>query len=78
MKIFTLLMIMVKTSGDSHTILQWIDGPLGLPDGRRIAFYSDRDGAFSIYTMDLAGKNIKRIVDSSDRPAVSPDGSGLL
>ena len=48
--------------------------PAWLPDGRHIAFRSNRDGALSIYTMDLAGKNIKRIVEAIGRPAVSPDG----
>ena len=48
--------------------------PVWLPDGRHIAFGSNRDGAFSIYTMDLAGKNIKRIVEAIGRPAVSLNG----
>ena len=51
--------------------------PVWLPDGRRIAFCSDRDGVFSIYTMDLAGKNIKRIVDSGDIPVISPAGQWI-
>ena len=48
--------------------------PAWLPDGRHIAFCSNRDGASSIFTMDLAGKNIKRIVEAIGRPAVSPNG----
>ena len=48
--------------------------PAWLPDGRHIAFCSNRDGASSIYTMDLAGKNIKRIIEAIGRPAVSPNG----
>ena len=48
------------------------------PDGRRIAFASDRDGLWNIWTMDVDGKNAKQI--SRDRrwfvnsPAWSPDG----
>ena len=48
------------------------------PDGRRIAFSSDRDGLWNIWTMDLEGKNPRQI--SRDRkwfinsPTWSPDG----
>jgi imidazolonepropionase-like amidohydrolase/Tol biopolymer transport system component len=48
------------------------------PDGRRIAFTSDRDGLWNIWTMDLEGKNPTQI--SRERnwwvnsPAWSPDG----
>jgi imidazolonepropionase-like amidohydrolase/Tol biopolymer transport system component len=48
------------------------------PDGRRIAFTSDRDGLWNIWTMDVDGKNPTQI--SRDRkwfinsPTWSPDG----
>jgi imidazolonepropionase-like amidohydrolase/Tol biopolymer transport system component len=48
------------------------------PDGRRIAFASDRDGLWNIWTMEADGKNPKQI--SRDRrwfinsPTWSPDG----
>jgi Tol biopolymer transport system component/imidazolonepropionase-like amidohydrolase len=48
------------------------------PDGRRIAFASDRDGLWNIWTMDLEGKNPLQL--SRERrwfvnsPAWSPDG----
>ena len=48
------------------------------PDGRRLAFTSDRDGLWNIWTMDVDGKNAKQI--SRDRrwfinsPTWSPDG----
>ena len=51
--------------------------PAWLPDGHHIAFNSDRDNQVHIYTMDLAGKNIKRIMDSNGRPAISPDGQWI-
>jgi imidazolonepropionase-like amidohydrolase/Tol biopolymer transport system component len=48
------------------------------PDGKRIAFTSDRDGLWNIWTMDADGKNLRQI--SRDRrwfinsPTWSPDG----
>ena len=48
------------------------------PDGKRIAFSSDRDGLWNIWTMDVDGKNPRQI--SRDRrwfvnsPTWSPDG----
>ena len=48
------------------------------PDGRRIAFTSDRDGLWNIWTMDVDGRNAKQI--SRDKkwfinsPTWSPDG----
>ena len=55
----------------------WDSEPAWLPDGRHIAFNSDRDKDTHIYTMDLAGKNIKRIANSNGRPAISPDGQWI-
>ena len=52
------------------------------PDGKRIAFASDRDGLWNIWTMDVDGKNAKQI--SRERrwfinsPAWSPDGSYIF
>ena len=55
----------------------WETLPAWLPDGRHIAFVSDRRGGLSTYTMDLAGDNIKKITNSGDRPAISPDGQWI-
>ena len=55
----------------------WDRLPAWLPDGRHILFSSDRDKDRDIYIMDLAGKNIKRIVDENGRPAISPDGQWI-
>jgi imidazolonepropionase-like amidohydrolase/Tol biopolymer transport system component len=52
------------------------------PDGRRIAFSSDRDGLWNIWTMDAEGKNAKQV--SRERrwfinsPAWSADGSFIF
>lgn len=60
----------------------WDNWPVWLPDGRHIAFVSDRRGGFSTYTMELAGENIageniKKITNSGDRLAISPDGKWI-
>jgi len=50
------------------------------PDGRKIAFSSNRDGNFEIYVMDADGTDVRRLTTSpgSDvRPAWSPDGTQI-
>ncbi len=52
------------------------------PDGKRIAYTSDRDGLWNIWTMDADGKDAKQI--SKERrwfvnsPAWSPDGAYIF
>lgn len=62
------------------------DGPYSLidpvwsPDGRHIAFATDRGGSHDIWTIELASGNLTRITDAPGaeiRPAWSPDGSKL-
>ncbi len=51
------------------------------PDGKQIAFMSDRDGNHEIYVMDIDGSNQKRLTynDVDDwYPSWSPDGSQLI
>lgn len=51
------------------------------PDGRRIAFASDRDGDFEIYSLEVATGIWTQITDNAytDRaPAWSPDGDWLI
>ncbi|TMC75454.1 MAG: hypothetical protein E6J09_12830 [Chloroflexi bacterium] len=51
--------------------------PSWSPDGKRIAFQSNRDGPYHIYVMDSDGGNLNQLTngDSDDRhPAWSPDG----
>lgn len=54
--------------------------PTFSPDGRQVAFESDADGDWEIYTIDCDGKNLRQWThnDASDvRPAFSPDGKRL-
>ena len=51
------------------------------PDGRRVAFTSDRDGAPQIYLLDLAGGEPQKLtsaVEGFGGPIWSPDGKFLL
>jgi len=51
------------------------------PDGRQVAFMSDRDGNFEIYVMNLDGSNQKRLTNNNDddwNPSWSSDGSKII
>ena len=46
--------------------------------GERVAFTSDRNGQFDLYTMNVDGTNLKKIVDGwAAFPAWSPDGETI-
>lgn len=54
--------------------------PRWSPDGREIAFYSDRDGTRQIYLMDADGKNVRKVTRHyplNEDPDWSPDGTRL-
>ena len=59
-----------------------MDGrPVWSPDGRRIAFSSNRDGKNEIYVMDADGSNVKRLTDNladDVNPMWSPDGHRIV
>ena len=47
------------------------------PDGDRLAFASDRDGDFEVYTMKPDGSRVRQLTAntaSEDEPSWSPDG----
>jgi len=41
------------------------EGPSWSPDGRKIAFTSDRRGRREVYTIDIDGRNLRRITQDS-------------
>jgi Tol biopolymer transport system component/imidazolonepropionase-like amidohydrolase len=52
------------------------------PDGKRIAFASDRDGLWNIWTMDAEGKNLTQVSREKrwfvNSPAWAPDGNYIF
>ena len=52
------------------------------PDGKRIAFASDRDGLMNVWTTDVSGKDLRQITKERERevsnPAWTPDGQYLV
>ena len=51
--------------------------PTWSPDGRQIAFQSNRSGQWKIYVMDADGSNVYPVT-SGTKPAWSPDGTRLV
>ena len=73
---------------DSLTMIFMTDSPSWSPDGKRIVFWSKRDGHFigerglstEIYVMDADGKNTRRLTNNRKRdfsPSWSPDGKWI-
>ena len=59
----------------------WDTQPSWSPDGKRIAFRSDRDGNDEIYVMDADGGNPQNLTNnpnSDSSPSWSPDGKQIV
>jgi TolB protein len=55
--------------------------PVVSPDGKKIAFTSDRDDIYGIYIMNADGSDVKRVIPREMRgssPAFSPDGEKIV
>lgn len=62
--------------GDWHD-----EQPRWSPDGRRIAFRSNRSGSFNLYVMDADGGNVTRVTEHGGNdfdPSWLPDGQSLV
>jgi Tol biopolymer transport system component len=57
---------------------EWGPWPAWSPDGRKIAFMSDRDGNREIYVMNADGTGLTRLTNDDvddENPSWSPDGN---
>jgi Tol biopolymer transport system component len=76
----------VRTDGSGYTQLlddDWRNRlPRWSPDGGRIAFYSNREGAYEIWSVNADGSGLARLASdpkgSLYYPCFSPDGSRLV
>jgi TolB protein len=65
----------VNTTNDD-----WDSSPVWSPDGKQIAFNSDRDGDDEVFVMDADGTNVRQLTANDDwdsDPAWSPDGKQI-
>lgn len=63
------------------TSLAWDNGWSWSPDGKRIAFSSDREGNYEIYTMAADGSDVRRLTNdpaSDGWPVWTPDGRTII
>jgi TolB protein len=66
----------LTSDGDWHD-----EAPRWSPDGRRIAFKSNRGGSYNLYLMDADGGNVVRLTShrgNDGEPAWLPDGESLV
>ena len=59
----------------------WDEEPAWSPDGKQIAFASDRDGDFEIYVVNANGTNLRQLTDNKcedTSPDWSPDGERIV
>jgi TolB protein len=67
-------------NADSKPSRAWAPAPAWSPDGRKIAFTSDRDGNREIYVMNADGTGLTRLTNDDvddENPSWSPDGNQI-
>jgi TolB protein len=71
----------MNADGSGRRLLVRGSGPVWSPDGKKIAFRSDRDGNGEIYVMNADGSGLRRLTRSAASdggPVWSPDGKKIL
>lgn len=71
------IVVALLTAAAPELVVRVVDYEPTIAADGRIAFISNRDGFFRLYTMDADGRNIARLTDDTgveDSPAWSPDG----
>jgi Tol biopolymer transport system component len=86
-EIYVTLALTVGVNADGGNVVRLTnnpasdDRPIWSPDGKRIAFVSDRDGNCEIYVMNADGSNQTRLTNNPARdvyPVWSPDGTRIM
>jgi len=79
------LYLLPITGGEARRLtngLPWDCQPRFSPDGKQIAFISDRNGSDNLWLVNVDGTGAKKVSDETDdalgSPAWSPDGSYLV
>jgi TolB protein len=77
------IFVMPIAGGEARQLtdtVAWDMQPRYSPDGKRIAFTSDRGGGPQVYEVDAEGKGTRRLSFEGDwnaRPVVAPDGRSI-
>src|SRR6476469_354768 len=78
--LITYLVSLMVSPSTAQTVPYTDEMPSLSPDGRKIAFMSDREGDIETYVMDVDGTHPQRLTHSPGRdahPEWSPDGKKI-
>jgi TolB protein len=75
------VMQLTRSNPGGFPTLAFDDKPVWSPDGKKIAFASQREGNNHVYAMDASGKNLQRLTPKGKHiyvdPVWSPDGKKI-